>query len=242
MLNGVSQSHQPPAYCRPSTCTPCRMRRARCPAPAPPPASRRRKRGPSGCARAAIAPAEFEGDAAEHQAEQHRDHRRVERRHQHRVGQRKRRHQPAAAEHQPGFVAVPDRRDAVHDDVAIAPFREQRKQDAEAEVETVHHDVDEHAKAMMKAQTVARSMASMSSVPLRRRRRPAPPGVMPAARAGGSLRGPCSPRMRRRGHQAQEVEDAGAEHREIDDDEGHQRGADRGRRQRRGRSAVRSRP
>jgi len=25
MLNGVSQSHQPPAYCRPSTCMPCRI-------------------------------------------------------------------------------------------------------------------------------------------------------------------------------------------------------------------------
>jgi len=50
---------------------------------------------------------------------------------------------PPPPEHQPGFVAVPDRRDAVHDDVAVGLLRKQRKQDAEAEIEAVHHDIDE---------------------------------------------------------------------------------------------------
>ena len=68
---------------------------------------------------------------------------RVERRHQHRIGQRKRRHQAAAAQHQPGLVAVPDRRHAVHDHVAVGLVGKQRKQDAEAEIEPVHHHIDE---------------------------------------------------------------------------------------------------
>ena len=136
------------------------------------------------------APAEFKGDAAEHQAEQHRDHGRVERRHQHRIGQRERGHQAAAAEHQPGFVAVPDRRDAVHDDVAIALLRKQRKQDAEAEVEAVHHDIDEHGKGDDEGPDggkVDRDHRAAPSVAA-----PAA-GVMPAERIGTSCDGPCSP-------------------------------------------------
>ena len=41
------------------------------------------------------------------------DHRQIERRHDDRVGRGKRRQQAAAAEHQPGLVAVPHRRDGV---------------------------------------------------------------------------------------------------------------------------------
>ena len=69
---------------------------------------------------AGIAPAEFERDAAEHEAEQHRDQRRVERGHHDRISEREGGEQPAAAEHQPGFVAVPDRRDRIHRGVALA--------------------------------------------------------------------------------------------------------------------------
>jgi hypothetical protein len=43
----------------------------------------------------------------------------VERRHDDGVGERKDGEQPAAAEHQPGLVAVPDGRDRVHHDVAF---------------------------------------------------------------------------------------------------------------------------
>ena len=138
-----------------------------------------------------VPPAEFEGDAAKDQADQHRDDRRVQRRHQHRIGQRKRRHQAAAAEHQPGFVAVPDRRDAVHDDVAIGLRGKQRKQDAEPEVEAVHHHIDEHRKGDderpdgREVDAGGHRAAPSAATPAA--------GVMPAARAGISLRGPCSP-------------------------------------------------
>jgi hypothetical protein len=91
-----------------------------------------------------IAPAELERDAAKHQAEQHRDDRRVHCRHQDGESERERRHQPAAAQHQPGLVAIPYRRDRVHRLVALLADTERREQDADAQIESVHHDVHEH--------------------------------------------------------------------------------------------------
>ena len=86
--------------------------------------------------------AEFEGDAAEHQRQQHDDDRQVERRHDHRIGLREGHPQPAAAQHQPGLVAVPERRDRVHHLIALALGPCERKQDAGAEVEAVEDDVE----------------------------------------------------------------------------------------------------
>ena len=90
---------------------------------------------------AGIAPAELEGDAAEDEAEQHRDQRRVERGQDDRISEREGGEQPAAAEHQPGLVAVPDRRDRVHRLVALLADREAREEDADAEIEPVHHHI-----------------------------------------------------------------------------------------------------
>ena len=59
------------------------------------------------------------------------------------VGQRKGRQQTAAAHHQPGLVAVPHRRDAVHRGVAVVAHLEGVEQDADAQVEAVQHHVDE---------------------------------------------------------------------------------------------------
>ncbi len=87
-------------------------------------------------------PAELEGDAAKHQRQQHDDDRDVERRHDHRVGLRERDPQAAAAEHQPGLVAVPERRHRVHHLVALALVAGVREQDAGAEVEPVEDDVE----------------------------------------------------------------------------------------------------
>ena len=136
-------------------------------------------------------PAKFKGDAAEDQADQHRNHRRVERRHQHGIGERKRRHHSAAAEHEPGFVAVPDRRDAVHDDVAIGLRRKQREQQSEAEIEAVHHHIDKDRE---------RDDERPDGCDVDHGGHPTDPsaatpaaGVIPAARAGISPRGPCSP-------------------------------------------------
>ena len=143
------------------------------------------------------APAEFEGDAAEDQADQHRNHRGVERGHQDGVGQRKRRHQAAAAQYQPGFVAIPDRRDAVHDHVAIGLGGKQWKQDAEPKVEAVHYDIDEHRERddeRPDGRDIGgnhRTAPSVAAAPVADATPAA--GVMPAVRVGTSWLGPCSP-------------------------------------------------
>ncbi len=76
--------------------------------------------------------AELEGHAAEDQRQQHDDHRQIERRHDHRIGARKCHPQSAAAEDEPGLVAVPERRDGAHHLVALPFARRERKQDADA--------------------------------------------------------------------------------------------------------------
>src|SRR5262249_37444643 len=112
------------------------------------------------------------------------------RRHQHGIGKRERRHHAAAAEHQPGFVAVPYRRNAVHDDVAVFLLGEEREQDAESEIESVHHHINEHGECndegpdRREIDWYAHRIAPVTA--------PAA-GVMPAARAGVSWLGPSSP-------------------------------------------------
>src|SRR3546814_4233805 len=80
--------------------------------------------------------AELEGDAAEDEAEQHGDERRIERRKDGGVGQREDREKADAAEHQPGLVAVPDGGDGIHRDVAVVPLVDQREQHARSEEHT----------------------------------------------------------------------------------------------------------
>jgi hypothetical protein len=91
-------------------------------------------------------PAELEGDAAEHQRQQHDDDGQVDRRHDDGVGQRERHPQAPAPQHQPGLVAVPEGRHRVHHHVAVLLLARKRKQDADAEVEAVEDDVHDHRK------------------------------------------------------------------------------------------------
>src|SRR3546814_1126718 len=84
--------------------------------------------------------AELEGDAAEDEAEQHGDERRIERRKDGGVGQREDREKADAAEHQPGLVAVPDGGDGIHRDVAVVPLADQREQHADPAVEAVRSE------------------------------------------------------------------------------------------------------
>src|SRR5436190_12906640 len=78
-----------------------------------------------------------------------------------------------------------------HDDVTVFLARKQREEDAEPEIETVHHDIDEHRKGDDEGPEDRKIDGKAHRAP--------PPltapaaGVMPAARAGASLRGPCSP-------------------------------------------------
>src|SRR5207247_8600341 len=103
-----------------------------------------------------------------------------------------RRHSAAAA-HQPGFVAVPYRRDAVHDHIAVALVREQRIQDAKAEIESVHHDINKHRERDDErpdgrdVDGGGHRATPWAVAPTA--------GVMPAAWVGGSPLGPWSPGM-----------------------------------------------
>ncbi len=92
-------------------------------------------------------PAKLEGDAAEDEAEQHDDDRQVERRHDHRIGERKSDEQASAAEHQPRLVAVPERRHRVHHHVAALFLGREREENAEPEIEAVEDDVKRHRDA-----------------------------------------------------------------------------------------------
>src|SRR5207248_9900134 len=116
---------------------------------------------------------------------------------------RKRWHHAPGAKDQPGFVAIPGRRDAVHDHIAIGGGRKQRKEDAEPKVEAVHHnmdglrerdderpdgrDVDGHHRTApsVAAAPAADVMPAADVTPAA--------GVMPAVRVGTSWLGPCSP-------------------------------------------------
>ena len=94
----------------------------------------------------------------------------------------------------------------------------------------------------MKAQMVGRSKAMHVSLLAVARLATAGAGVMPAARCRLSGSRPRLAVLRRLAHQPQDVDDAGAEHDEVDDDEGEQRAATAGACSGDTESAVRSRP
>ena len=78
-------------------------------------------------------------------AEQHEQHREIHRRDDDGEGQRKGREQCEAAEHEPCLVAVPDRRDRVHDEVARLQVGLEAVEDADAEIEAVEQHIEEDA-------------------------------------------------------------------------------------------------
>ena len=84
---------------------------------------------------------ELERDAAEDEGEQHDDHRQIECRHDHAIGLRESDEETAAAEDQPGLVAVPERRDRGHHRVPVGFLRPRRKEDADPEIEAVEDHV-----------------------------------------------------------------------------------------------------
>ena len=88
---------------------------------------------------------ELERDAPEHQRQQHDQHGEIHRRNDDREGQRKCDQQADAAEDEPGLVPVPDRRDAVHQQVARRRIRREAVEDADTEVEAVQQDIEKDA-------------------------------------------------------------------------------------------------
>jgi hypothetical protein len=102
---------------------------------------------PEGLVRFVRLEAKLEGDSTPDKACQHQHDRDVERAQQHRISEWEYGKQARAAKGQPGLVAIPDRRDRVHHRVAVVPVAsDERKQDADAEVEAVHDHVHHQPK------------------------------------------------------------------------------------------------
>ena len=89
--------------------------------------------------------AEFERNAAKDQAQQHEDQWQIQGRQQDRIRERERGQQTGTTEHQPGLVAVPDRGDSVHHDIAFITIGHEWKQDADPQIEAIHDDVHKNA-------------------------------------------------------------------------------------------------
>src|SRR5262249_56946585 len=117
----------------------------------------------------------LKSDTAKDQCEQHHRDRKIDRRNDDREGQRESGEEPEAAQNQPGLVAVPDRPDRVHDDVAGAGIWRQAMEHAEAEIETLDQAADDDSRPedqspdrakvedlVHAASTFARSMACAS--------------------------------------------------------------------------------
>jgi len=88
--------------------------------------------------------AEFKGDAPEDERQQHDQNGKINRRDDDGESQRKGGHEPDAAKNQPGLVAVPDRRDRVHDRVARGCIGREAEQHADSQIEAVEQDIEEY--------------------------------------------------------------------------------------------------
>ena len=94
-----------------------------------------------------VAVAELERDATENERQQHDGDREINRRYDDRKSERESGHKRKSAEHQPGFVAVPDRRDRVHDQVARISIGRESVEYAHAQIEAVQEHIQKDANA-----------------------------------------------------------------------------------------------
>src|SRR5271170_4307932 len=94
-----------------------------------------------------VAVAEFERHAAKYERQQHDEDRKIDRRYDDGEGERESSHERNPAENEPCLVAIPDRRDRVHDQIARIPTGCESVEDAHAEVKAVQQHVKEDANA-----------------------------------------------------------------------------------------------
>ena len=107
--------------------------------------------------------AKLERHAAQDQAQQHDDKGKIEGRQQRRIDDRESAPQDHRGDHQPGLVAVPDRRDGAQHRAAPGFAVRQAEQHADAEIETVEQHVEQDADGQKRTQ-------NMTMAILRRRR------------------------------------------------------------------------
>ena len=94
-----------------------------------------------------VAVAELERNATKNERQQHDGDREINRWDDDRKCERESSHKRKPAEHQPGFVAVPDGRDRVHDQVARIPIGRESVEYAHAQIEAVQKHIHKHANA-----------------------------------------------------------------------------------------------
>src|ERR1700691_3789169 len=90
---------------------------------------------------------ELEGYTAKDQREKHEQNGEIHGRDDDGESQRESRHQADAAEHQPSFITVPDRRNRIHDDGAAGLVRHEAVKNTDAQIEAVEDHVIEHGEA-----------------------------------------------------------------------------------------------
>ena len=86
--------------------------------------------------------AELERDASETERQQHDHERKIERRQEHAIRERKPSEQRDAGHDEPGLVPIPGRRDCVDHPIAHALIALREQQNADSKVETVEHDIE----------------------------------------------------------------------------------------------------
>ena len=94
-----------------------------------------------------VAIPELECNAAEDQGEQHDQDGEVHGRDYDGEGQRKRRQERKAPEHEPGLVAIPDWRDGVHHKIAGRRVRREPEEHPDPQIKPVEKDVQKYAEA-----------------------------------------------------------------------------------------------
>ena len=94
-----------------------------------------------------VAVAELERNATENERQQHDGDREINRWDDDRKCKRESSHKRKPAEHQPGFVPVPDGRDRVHDQVARISIRRESIEYAHAQIEAVQEHIHKDANA-----------------------------------------------------------------------------------------------
>ena len=92
-----------------------------------------------------VAITEFERDPAKDQREQHQHDRKVDRWNDDREGDGKSGEQAQTAENQPRLVAIPDRRDRVHNLIARVSVGRKIVKHTDTEIETIKRDIEKDA-------------------------------------------------------------------------------------------------
>jgi hypothetical protein len=87
----------------------------------------------------------LEGDPTQDQACQHQQNQEIKRRHHYGIDERKGSPQDDAGDDQPGFAAVPHRRNGAHHGAPSRLVAGQTEQDSDSEIEAVEQNVEKRA-------------------------------------------------------------------------------------------------